>query len=84
LEVTLATHHDEIPNLENLVYQALSTYLQTELVKVLHAAPTTNFNQNLAYFNLFVSQATTEEKRLERVAGIAERAMMRMHNAYQP
>jgi hypothetical protein len=38
-EVTPATQHDDLPNLENLVYQALTTDLQTELVKVLHAAP---------------------------------------------
>jgi hypothetical protein len=83
-EVTPSTQHDELPNLENLVYQALSTDLQTELVQVLHAAPPTNVNQNLAYFNLFITQATTEEKRLRTVAGIAERAVIRSRSAYQP
>jgi hypothetical protein len=82
-EVTAATHHDELPNLENLVYQALSADLQTELVKILHTAPPTNVNQNMAYFNLFIAQATTEEKKLKTVAGIAERAVFKSRSAYQ-
>ena len=84
-EITAATHTDEIPNLENTTYQALSHDLQITLVNHLHQAPPTSVRQNVAQFNEFLLQAATEEKQLKTIANIADRTFSRQNrNSYRP
>jgi hypothetical protein len=83
-EVTPTTAHDELPDLENSFYRALSNDLQTRVIDHIHPAAATTLIQNIARFNEFVSLCLQEETALKTITGVAERAVLRQtRNAYQ-
>jgi hypothetical protein len=77
--------NDELPDLEAAFYQALSEELQTKLVHHLSANPPISINQNIARFNIFLTQALEEEKGLKTIMQVAERAAARQtRGSYSP
>jgi hypothetical protein len=83
-EVTPATQHDELPDMENTFYRALSSDMQTRMIDELNPAPPTTVGQNIARFNQFVNLCIQQEKALKTITSVAERAVARSsRNNYQ-
>lgn len=83
-EVTPTTQHDELPDMENTFYRALSADMQTRVIDSLSPAPPTTVGQNIARFNHFVNLCIQQEKALKTITSVAERAVQRSsRNNYQ-
>jgi hypothetical protein len=84
-EITPATTTDELPDLENTFYRALSADMQTRVIDDLQPVPPTSVIQNIARFNQFVAICVQQEKALKTITSVAERAVARnSRNNYQP
>jgi hypothetical protein len=83
-EVTETMAPDELPDLENAFYRALSSDLQTKIIDYIHPIPPISVIQNIARFNEFISLCLQEEKSLKTITSVAERAVARQsRNTYQ-
>jgi hypothetical protein len=83
-EVTSTTTMDEIPDMENTFYRALSNHMQTRVIDQLSPAPPTTLSQNMARFNRFITICIQEEKAIKDITTVAEQAVARnTRNNYQ-